>query len=59
MYTPHKNSLGFTQADLQLKYARERKLEKKVDVSLHTKNSDIETLAPSFQEMASSVSLYG
>lgn len=59
MYTLHKNSLVFTQADLQLKYARERKVEEKVDITLHMKISDIETLAASFQEMARSVSLCG
>lgn len=59
MYTLHKNSLSFTQADLELKYTREGKAEEKVNATLHTKNTDIETLAASFQKMASSVSLYG
>lgn len=51
-----KNSPSVSQVDLQLQDTKERKVEE-VDTTLHTKNSDIEALATSFQEMASSVSL--
>lgn len=52
----YKNSPSVPQADLQLQDTKERKVEE-VGTTFHTKNSDIETLAASFQEMASSVSL--
>lgn len=51
-----KNSPSVTQADLQLQDTKERKVEE-IDTTLHGKNSDIEALAASFQEKASSVSL--
>lgn len=48
VYTLHKYSLDFTQADLQLEYTRERKDKEKVDTAFHTKNGDRETLVASF-----------
>lgn len=52
----YKNIPSVPQPDLQLQDTKERKNEE-VDTILHTKNSDIETLAAPFQEMVSSVSL--